>query len=176
MYSPIVRLLLVFIWLYFAWNSYIEGNFQNTVLFLFAVALTIWGYYKNGTVFLSFSQLKKQNFEKAEALINSIKSPEKLKNQQRAYYFFSKGFIDQKKGNIDSSLEYFRKATEIGLRTKNDEIVSLLNIASLEMKNNNEIEAKKILNEIESENVNDRLKPEIEKLKKEITLHNSGYK
>lgn len=168
MYTPFVRLIFVLFGLVMAWNSFSDENYQSTLLFAFAVALTIWGYFKNGTVYLAYNQLKKQNFEKAEALLKKIKSPDNLKTQQKAYYHFSKGFINLEKGKLDLSLEHFRKSINIGLRTQNDKAIALLKVALIEIKNNNISEASNLLKQINQLKHKSALNQEVEKLKEII--------
>lgn len=164
MHSPIVRLILTIIALYFSWNAYSDGNIQSALLYLLAVGLIIWGYFKNGTVYLAFNQIKNQNFDKAELLLNKVNSPENLKKQQQAYYHFTKGYIDLNKSDNNSSLNHFKKSIELGLRTENDKAVALLNIVSIELEQKNFEEAKSLLNEIQNLNYKDSLTPEIEKI------------
>ena len=75
MYSPKIRIVLIAISLLMAWNFYSTGNIASTVLVLGATGLIVWGYFKNGTVYLAFRQLKKENYQRAEQLIGKIILP-----------------------------------------------------------------------------------------------------
>lgn len=151
-----------------AWNFYSNGNMPSTYMALAGVGLVIWGYFKNGTVYLAFQQLKKENYDKAEQLLDKISKPELLKKSQKSYYHFTKGFIELNKQNIDSAFKELNSALDIGLRTQNDSSIVTLNLASIELDRNNLQEAKTFLERTKALNHKPELNSEIERIEAEI--------
>jgi len=78
MFTPIIRLILVIANLSLAAYFYSEGAYTNMSLMLLSAGFFIYGYFKYGTVYAAFQQLKKGNITKTEALISKIKNPDKL--------------------------------------------------------------------------------------------------
>lgn len=168
MYSPIVRIILAGVALIMAWKFYSMGNMTSTYMVLVAIGLIVWGYFKNGTVYMAFQQLKKENYHKAEQLLLKVSKPELLKKSQKSYYHFTKGFIELKKQNIDSAYNELNTALILGLRTQNDTSIVTLNLASLELERKNLGEAVNFLNRTKKLNHKPELKSEIERIEAEI--------
>lgn len=168
MYSPTVRIILVGIALVMAWKFYSTGNMTSTYMVLGAIGLIVWGYFKNGTVYLAFQQLKKENYEKAEQLLGKVPNPELLKKSQKSYYHFTKGFIELNKQNLDAAYENLNSALSLGLRTQNDTSIVTLNLASLELERKNLEEARNFLGRTKELNHKPELNAEIERIETEI--------
>jgi len=168
MYNPIVRIILGIVGIVMAWNFYSTGNMTSFYMVMVAIGLIVWGYYKNGTVFIAFQQLKKEDFQKAEQLLSKIKNPNLLKKSQKSYYHFTKGFIELNKQNIDNSYIEFKNALELGLRTENDTSIVTLNLASIELERKKYEKAKTYLDQTKKLNHKLELNSEIERIEKEI--------
>jgi predicted negative regulator of RcsB-dependent stress response len=151
-----------------AWNFYSNGNMPSTYMALAGVGLVIWGYFKNGTVYLAFQQLKKENYDKAEQLLAKISKPELLKKSQKSYYHFTKGFIELHKQNTDSAFADLNSALNLGLRTQNDTSIVTLNLSSIELDRKNLEEATNFLNQTKELNHKPELNSEIERIEAEI--------
>jgi len=89
----------------------------------------IYGFFRYGSVWSAFQQIKKGENAKAENLVNSVKYPNLLSNQQKAYYFFTKAVLEQNKNNLDEAEFFYIQAIEKGLRTSNDKAIANLNLA-----------------------------------------------
>ena len=164
MYNPIIRIIFGILGLLMAWNFYSVGNMLNFYLMLGAVGLVIWGYFKNGTVFIAFRALKKENYKKAEQLLSKIKNPNYLKKSQKSYYHFTKGFIELNKENLNESFNEFTNALAIGLRTENDTSIVTLNLANIELERKNYQQAIYYLNKTKDLKYKPVLEPEIERI------------
>lgn len=164
MYSPTIRIIIGILGLYMAWNFYSSGNMTSTYMVLIGVGLIVWGYFKNGTVYLAFQQLKKENYDKAEQLLGKVSKPELLKKSQKSYYHFTKGFIELNKQKTDSAFEELKSALDLGLRTQNDTSIVTLHLASIELERKNLEEAKGFLNLTKELNHKPNLSPEIERI------------
>ncbi|MFY7712403.1 hypothetical protein ACOSQB_17450, partial [Tenacibaculum sp. MEBiC07804] len=78
MFTPIIRIILIIFSLISAAYFYSKEDYANMSIMLIAGGLFIYGYFKYGTVYAAFQQIKKDNVEKAEELISKIKNPDKL--------------------------------------------------------------------------------------------------
>lgn len=168
MFTPIIRILLISLALVMAVFKYSKGEHINTVLLIIAAALLIYGHFKYGTVYAAFQHLRKENYKKAEALLIKIKNPEKLSKNSKSYYHFTKGFIHLDKGDIDASFSELNKALQIGLRTKNDTAIVLLNLGAIEFERKNYKKAKEYTLQSKEFDSKPLVKTEIEKLLKQI--------
>ncbi|WP_407557071.1 hypothetical protein [Winogradskyella sp. 4-2091] len=168
MFTPTLRLIFVIIGIITAIFFYTEAMYSNMVMMLIASALFVYGYYKSGTVYAAFQQLKKQNFKKAEALISMIKNPDRLSKGQKSYYYFSKGIIDSEKEDWDNAYTNLIEANRIGLRTKNDTSIVLLNLANVEFERKNYASAVNYIKHTKEFKLQPLIKTELDKLEKAI--------
>lgn len=170
MFNPIVRIILVVLGLFLAWNFYSNGDLPIAFVVLFAVGLIVWGYFKYGTVYTAFRRLKNEDFQKAEELLLKIKNPSLLLKSQKSYYHFIKGFLELNKRNIETSFIELTKALNLGLRTENDTSIVLLHLAAIELERNNMKEAIIYLEKIKNLNHDIELEQEIERIENEINI------
>jgi|SRR5690554_1376588 len=133
MFTPIFRLILVVISFAFAAYFYSKEDYVNMSMMLIASGLWIYGYFKYGTVYIAFQQLKKDNLKKAEELISKINNPEKLTKEHKSYYYLTSGIIALEKKEFDKSHSDLTQALKIGLRTENNKSIALLNLANVEL-------------------------------------------
>lgn len=170
MYNPIIRIIFAVFGLFMAWSFYSKGNLPVTIFVLVAVGLIIWGYFKNGTVYIAFKKLKNEDYQKAEELLLKIKNPNLLKKSQKSYYHFIKGYIELNKQNLETSFIELTKAINIGLRTDNDTSIVTMNLAKIELERNNFKEAMTYLEKTKSLNHKIELNPEIKRIENEINI------
>ncbi|APY08593.1 hypothetical protein BWZ20_09900 [Winogradskyella sp. J14-2] len=133
MFTPIIRIVLVIFSLITAAYFYSKEDFANMSMMLIAGGLIIYGYFKYGTVYAAFQQIKKANIKKAEELISKIKNPDKLTKGHKSYYYFTTGIIALEKKDFEKSHSDLTQALHMGLRTKNDKSIVLLNLANVEL-------------------------------------------
>ena len=60
---------------------------------LLGVAILVWGYFRNGTVFLANWQLRREKYDRAEKLLNQIPRPRWLGRIVKAFYHSARGHI-----------------------------------------------------------------------------------
>lgn len=169
MYSPLVRIIFCLIGLFLAYEFYKQNNWISFGGMLFAIGLILWGYFKNGTVYIAFQQLKKKNYLKAEKLLSKIKDPDALSKSQRGYYYFTRGFVLLNKEKLDDSLKDLTTALKIGLRTENDTSIVTLNIAAIELEKGNFEESRNYIEKTRSMKLKPMVIVELEKLEKDLT-------
>lgn len=63
MFTPTIRIFLVIFSLIAAAYFYSKEDFANMSMMIIAGGLFIYGYFKYGTVYAAFQQLKKENFD-----------------------------------------------------------------------------------------------------------------
>jgi len=100
-------------------------------LFITAALFLIFGFFRYGSVWSAFQQIRKGENAKAENLLNSVKYPNLLSNQQKAYYFFIKAVLEQDKNKLAEAELFYIQAIEKGLKTSNDESIANLNLAHI---------------------------------------------
>ncbi len=131
MFSNSLRLILIIISLLFGVYQFFKGELYSGYLFLVAALFLIYGFFRYGSVWSAFQQIKNSKNTKVENLVNSVKYPNLLSNQQKAYYFFTKAVLEQDKNNLDEAEFFYIQAIEKGLKTSNDEAIANLNLAHI---------------------------------------------
>ncbi len=131
MFSNSLRIILIIICLVFGIYQFFKGEIYLGFLFTVAAFFLGYGYFRYGNVWSAFQNLMKGRNIRAEKLINSVKYPNLLSTQQKAYYFFAKGVLEQDKNNWDEAENYYLKSLEEGLRTSNDAAIANLNLATI---------------------------------------------
>ena len=137
-------------------------------MILVSAVLLIYGHFKYGTVYIAFQELKKERYDKAEKLISKIKNPAMLSKQQKSYYHFTQGFILSNKKDWEMSYSEFTKALHLGLRTKNDTSIVLLNLANIEFERKNFEQATVFIRKVREFDLKSIIESETDKLEKEI--------
>lgn len=170
MFTPIIRIVLIIACLGMSILFYLREDYINTGLTILAAGLFGYGYFKYGTVYTAFQQLKKENIDKAEKLISKIRNPNNLSKQQKAYYHFTNGIIASEKNEFDLAKSELTKALEIGLRTKNDTSIVLLNLANVEYERKELSSANEYLNELTDYELKPLVKSEMDKLIEKINV------
>ncbi len=168
MFTPAVRIILGIFGLAIAWEFYALGYQAIALVMLTSPVFMIWGYFRYGTVYLAFKQLKQKNFDNAEKLLAKINNPHLLSNKQKSYYHFAKGFIELNKEHLDECFHQLKLALELGLRTENDTAIATLHLADFELGRKNYDEAKKYLSSLKSLKYKPELEDEIDKVQEEL--------
>jgi predicted negative regulator of RcsB-dependent stress response len=170
MFTPIIRIILVIFSLVAAGYFYSKEDFVNMSMMLISGGLFIYGYFKYGTVYVAFQQIKKDNVKKAEQLISKIKNPEKLTKGHKSYYYFTTGIIALEKKNFEKSHSDLAKALNIGLRTENDKSIVLLNLANIEFLRKDYNKATEYIKKVRQLNLKPLVESETNRIEKEINV------
>jgi tetratricopeptide (TPR) repeat protein len=131
MFNNTVRFILIAACLLIGIVNLLRNEFYFAALFFITGALFAYGYFRYGSVWLAFQHLKNGEMVKAERLLDAIKNPQLLSGQQKAYYFFSKGLIEENRNNLDLAESCLKQALSAGLRTTNDTSLANLNLADI---------------------------------------------
>ena len=170
MFTPVIRIILVVFSFIAAIHFYIKQDFANMAMMLIAGGLFIYGYFKYGTVYAAFQEVKKDNIKKAEALISKIKNPEKLSKGHKSYYYFTTGIIALEKKDFEKSHLDLTQALQIGLRTENDKSIVLLNLANIEFLRKNYDNANAYIKKVRELDLKPLVELETNRIEKEISL------
>lgn len=170
MFTPLVRILLAIGCITMAVYFYIKGDFLEMGWVLLCAGLFIYGYFKSGTVYLAFQYLKKEKYDKAAKLISKIKNPEILSKSQKNYYHFTQGMLASNNKEWEKSSSELTKALNIGLRTKNDTSIVLLNLANVEFERKNYEKALAYISEVREFDLKPLVKTETDRIESEINL------
>lgn len=170
MFTPIVRVILVIFSLIAAAYFYSKEDFANMSMMLIASGLFIYGYFKYGTVYTAFQQMKRDNIKKAEELISKIKNPNKLTKGHKSYYYFTTGIIALEKHELEKSHSDLTQALSIGLRTKNDKSIVLLNLANIELLRKDYNKANEYIKKVRELDLKPLVESETNRIEKEINV------
>lgn len=174
MFTPVTRIFLVIGSLIAAAYFYSREDFANMLMMLIAGCLFIYGYFKYGTVYAAFGQIRKGNIKRAEELILKIKNPEKLVKGQKGYYYFTTGIIALEKQELENSHSDLNKALKIGVRTENDKSIILLNLAIIELLRKNFNEANEYIKKVRELDLKPLVESEVNRIENEIKSTQTG--
>lgn len=173
MYTPLIRLILILLATIPLVLGIVYSDRMNIGMGLVAILALIWGYFKSGTVYLSFKYLSNGDYGKAEDRLKQTKNPEWLSKTQKSYYHFCWGFILANKQELSKSVEQFLLALQLGLRTENDKTIVLHQLAEIEFAQKNYSRSQDYLNQAKQLEYKPLVKSEIDKLQKQLdTLNN----
>ncbi len=127
----------LFIYGYAGWGS----------LTFFISLLTILFHFRNERNLLAFFFVRKNNFEKAEKILNSIKHPENMISSQEAYYYYLMGLTMTQLQQFSKADRYLKKALSTGLRMRNDRAMANLSLANIALAKRQKKQAIRYLNE-----------------------------
>ncbi len=170
MFTLTIRVILVIFSLIASAYFYSKEDFANMSMMLIAGGLFIYGYFKYGTVYAAFQQMKKDNIEKAEELISKIKKPDRLNKGHKSYYYFTTGIIALEKKEFEKSHSDLTQALNIGLRTENDKSIVLLNLANIELLKKNYNEAIEYIKKVRKLDLKPLVESETNRIEKEINV------
>ncbi|MDC8002970.1 hypothetical protein POV27_02845 [Aureisphaera galaxeae] len=170
MFTPITRVFLIIVCLTSAVYYYTKEDFIAMSMMLIAGVLFIYGYFKYGTVYAAVQQVKRRNLKKAEVLISKIKNPDKLIKGHKSYYYFTTGLIALEKQELEKSHSDLTQALEIGLRTKNDKSIVLLNLAHIELLRKDHTKASEYIKKVREMDLNPLVESETNRIEKEIKI------
>lgn len=168
MFTPKTRLVVIAICLVLAAISVYQNKTLAAVLALSFIGWTIFGFIRQGTVYLAFRKLKTGDHLAAAQYLKMTKKVNWLSSFQRSHYYFVKGYVEMAKGGLEEAKQGFEQALENGLRLKNDIALAYANLASLNHRQNNRSLAKEYIKKALGLKVNKKVRQEIERLASQI--------
>lgn len=140
------------------------------ILLIFLAILVFVTFIFNEKMLLAQWYLRKENMDKAESTLNSIKNYEKeLYKGQYGYYNLLIGLIESRKSPMKSE-KYFKKALNLGLTMDHNIALANLSLAGVEMGKRNKREAQRLLKEAEKADKNKLLADQIKMMKGQMSM------
>lgn len=151
----------------FGWTLY-QGVYEISAIVALGTALLVWSYFRQGTVMLAAKAYQQKDFVKAEALLNEIKSPDRLSRNRRGFYEFIYGNIELNRNNFDAAERHFQIASRFPLRNENDKGIILVQLANLNLRKKDFEKARAYVEKARTLKISARVQNIIEKIEKEI--------
>ena len=140
------------------------------ILLIFIAILVFVTFIFNERMLLAQWYLRKENMDKAESVLLSIKNYEKeLYKGQYGYYNLLIGLIESRKSPMKSE-KYFKKALSLGLTMDHNIALANLSLAGVEMGKRNKREAQRLLKEAEKADKNKLLADQIKMMKGQMSM------
>ncbi|KAB2814361.1 DUF2892 domain-containing protein [Phaeocystidibacter luteus] len=147
MLSKVIRLVLTAALFAYAVYEFIEGHIGNGIMLTLLAGLVLFTYFRHERMLLALWYMRKQDMEKAQKQVDSIKTPEQsLTKGQQAYWYYLKGLMEAQT-NMNKSESYLRKALSKGLRMDQDKALVKLQLAGIAMSRRRKREAQTLLTE-----------------------------
>lgn len=131
MFTPRVRFLLALVVAGYALYRLARGELSAYFLLL-AAALLVAGHFRYGAIRPAFFAMRRGEVETARGLIRSVKHPNLLSPQSRAYWHWIKAVAA---ADLDKDLaqaeEQMRLAIDSGLRTAHDRCIATATLARI---------------------------------------------
>ncbi|OJJ14268.1 hypothetical protein BKI52_43055 [marine bacterium AO1-C] len=150
MFTPKIRFVLIALATVALVISLTSQNIPSAILYGVVSVALFAGYYRNGTVWLAYQQLRRQNYDKAIAYLNQTKYPGRLAKSQKGYYHFIKGFAAIEEEQFEQAKDEFQQALEAGLRTQNEEAITYLQLTDISLIFDDKAQAQQYLDKIQT--------------------------
>ena len=164
MFTPKTRLIILIGCLILGGISFYQDKIYALIVVVLIAVTNVYGYFRQGTVYLAFKTLKKGNYEEAMQQLELTRYVKLLSKTQKSYYYFVRGFINMAKGLLNEANEDFKLSIEKGLRLSNDRALAWSNLASINHRQKNKVKARECLSEAKKHKAKRNVKDEIERL------------
>lgn len=168
MFSARFRLVLMGLFLALAAWLMLKGQYPYGMGLLMGFGLLVWGYYRNGSVYLANRRLRQEKYEKATKLLDEVAKPNWLARVVQGYYYLCRGHIAFHEGRHTEAQMHFQTAYELRPPNGNDRALILLNLAQLANILGDKKQARHYIKEAEGERMNPDLAQAMAAYKKKI--------
>ncbi len=171
MFTRKARLTVIFIGVVLlGWTLY-NQVYEISAVIGVAIALLIFGYFREGTVVMAAREFQNKNYERAEELLKEISDPDRLKKRRRGFYEFIYGNIELNRKNYEEAERHFQIASRFPLRNQNDKAIVLVHLANLNLRKQNYVRSKAYVEHARTLKITSRVRSIIEKIESEIENH-----
>jgi len=164
MFTPKTRLIIIIGCTFLAGLSMYQNKIYAAAAAISFILITVYGYVRQGTVYLAFKYLRKNEPLKAEETLKLTKSTKWLSKTQKGYYYFVKGFIDTARGKLEEAKNNYEEALKIGLKLTNDTALTYANLASIHNRQKNKVKARDYIQKAKALKVKKHILAEIERV------------
>ena len=120
MFGTKLRLVLIVLLSGFAVWSAVDGLHSRALVYLAGAAFLAWGYYRYGTVWLAWQEVRRGNTVRAAELLRQVRHPSALSPVQRAYYGWASGYLALSQRDYAGARSHLDTVEAGRLRTTND--------------------------------------------------------
>ncbi|MEL6590410.1 MAG: tetratricopeptide repeat protein [Bacteroidota bacterium] len=135
----------------------IKGLYPYGLGLLMGFGLLVWGYFRNGSVYLAYWRLRRDQYDKADRLLDEVQRPKWLGRVVQGYYYLCRGHIAFHEQRYTEAQMHFRTAYELRPPNGNDRALILLNLAQLSNIQGDKKQARQYLKEAETEKMSPEL-------------------
>ncbi|TAF45906.1 MAG: DUF2892 domain-containing protein [Sphingobacteriales bacterium] len=165
-----IRIIIGAILLGAAVTFFVLSHWAWGVLLLMLGIIVFVTYIFNERMLLAQWYLRKENMEKSEACLASIKNPEtQLYKGQLGYYNLLLGLIESRKAPMKAE-KFFKKALACGLTMDHNIALANLSLAGVEMGKRNKREAVRLIKEAEKADKTKILSEQIKMMKGQMAM------
>ncbi|WP_443946081.1 hypothetical protein ACJVDH_02940 [Pedobacter sp. AW1-32] len=168
MYNNKGRFALMAVFILAALVCLYYDQYQLAALAAFLLAFVIWSHFKHSSVLMASKHFKNNEFVKARALLDEVKSPERLAKSRRGYYEFMQGNIALKDENWDKAEYHFQIASRFSVGGKNQKSFVLIHLANLALRKKDKERAAAYTKLAKELSETERSKDIVAKLEKQI--------
>ncbi len=150
MFTTSIRLAIIVIALGSGCFQLTKGN-RSGFVGLIGAAMLIFGFFRYGPIRPAFLALNNGRFSDAERLVASIKFPNLLNAESRAYLHWIQGVLATRDpGRLGFAEEQMQLAIDGNLRTSNDRSIATATLAQIVAQTKNLERAIKLLDQAEN--------------------------
>jgi tetratricopeptide (TPR) repeat protein len=168
MFTPKTRALIIIGCLLLAAFSFYQSKIYAAVVAVCFALITAISYFRQGTVFLAFRQLRAGKLSEADATLSLTSNTKWLSKTQKGYFYFVLGFIELYKKQLDAAKNAFEEALKIGLRLQNDTAMVYANLAYIHHQQKNKVKARDFIEKAFSLKTKEPVRKELERIKQMI--------
>jgi len=168
MFTPKIRFVLIALATVALVISLTSQNIPSALLYAVVSVALLIGYYRNGTVWLAYQQLRRQNYDKAIRYLNQTKYPDRLAKSQKGPYHFIRGFAAIEEEQFEQAQEEFQQALEVGLRNQNEEAITYLQLTDISLIFDDKVQAQQYLDKIQTLNYKPSLEEALTQVKEKM--------
>lgn len=130
MSSRYIKIAIAALILAFGVYQFVEGNIGNGIFFTLLTGIPIFFLFINARNILAMWFLRRQNFQRASKVLESVKHPEHMRKPQEAYHYLLKGMIASQTPGAGKAEHLLKKALNIGLKMDHDRAMAQLSLAA----------------------------------------------
>lgn len=108
-----------------------RGERIDGAIVLTAAAVLIWGYFRNGSLWLALAAYRTGNVERMRVHVRRVHWPRLLSPRWRAYYHWLQGVTLAVEGRIAPARDHLLQARRWRFRTENDRSIMECQLADM---------------------------------------------
>lgn len=168
MSSRLIKIGLAVLILAFAVYQFVLGNIGNGIFLVLLTGVPIFFLFINARNILAMWYLRKQNFQKASQMLESVKHPEHMRKPQEAYHYLLKGMIASQQPGGGKAEHLLKKALSIGLKMDHDKAMAQLSLAGIYIAQRKKRLAINMLTEVKKSKSSGMMKEQIKMIEMQL--------